>query len=102
MQIAQGGCRSLGDLSDAIGEAGDAGTTQPLQDFETSNEYTLIANLALLNNVPPYQQLGTDAGPFASDYAAAVSSNDLSTLEALETTITGNCQSLGLAIGNSN
>jgi len=102
MQIAQGGCMSLGDLSDAIGEAEDAGNTQPLQSFEGQSDYTLIGNLTLLNSVAEYQKLASDAGPFDTDMTAAVQSNDLSSIMALQTTMASDCQTLGLAIGTGN
>jgi hypothetical protein len=99
-QIAQGGCSSLGDLSDAIGEAGDAGNAQPLQSFQSSNDYPLIVNLNLLSSVAAYQKLGTDAGPFANVFASAVQSDSLTALQSLYNTLATDCQALGMAIGN--
>jgi hypothetical protein len=96
-EIAQNGCSAMEDLSDVISNAADENNTQPLQTMESSDpDYGYIANLELLSNVTTYQKLASDAEPFKGDFAAAIQSDNLSTVEALATTLTDDCMSLGL------
>jgi len=103
VQIAEGGCAAMEDLSDVISEAADENSAQPLQAMEnTDPNYGTIVNLGLLNDAPSYQKLGTDAGPVASDFSSAIQSNDLSTVEQLATTLTSDCTALGFPTGDGN
>jgi hypothetical protein len=96
-EIAQNGCSSMEDLSDVISSAADENSAQPLQNMENSDPaYGDIVNLALLTNVATYQKLANDAAPTKSDFAAAIQSNNLGTVEQLATTLTNDCTALGL------
>jgi hypothetical protein len=93
----------MDDLSGVISNAADMGSAQPLQDMESTDpNYMTIVNLGLLSSVTKYQKLGTDAEAVGADFSSAIQSNDLSAVEQLATTLTGDCEALGLPVTDGN
>jgi hypothetical protein len=102
-EIAQNGCLSMDDLMSVVNGAISENSAQPLQSMQSSDpDYQTIVNLALLNSVSAYEKLGTDAGPFQSDFAAAIQSTQFNTLLQLADTLNSDCNALSLPTSPSN